>query len=178
MIAAYTFGHLVGELVRRVTGRPVSELLRAWVATPLGIEGELYFGVPTESLPGLAHLEEAPPWPVVPDDTILAPWEARPSVEFGERAEILSADIPSVGTATARALAAMFEGLLRGVLVDSAPVGAVRARLRGDGRGLRHSGADGAGLPDRQDRGARRGEVRRVRLAGRRRELRVRVPRM
>lgn len=117
---AYTFGYLVGELVRRATGRPVSELLREWVTAPLGIERELYFGVPVEALPGLARLEEAPHRPTAPDDAILAPWEARPSVEFGGRAEILSADIPSVGTATARGLAAMFDGLLRGEFVDGA----------------------------------------------------------
>jgi CubicO group peptidase (beta-lactamase class C family) len=35
---AFSFGHLVGEVVRRVSGRSVGELLRSQVATPLGVE--------------------------------------------------------------------------------------------------------------------------------------------
>jgi CubicO group peptidase (beta-lactamase class C family) len=119
---SYTFGYLVGELARRATGRPMSELLRKWVTEPLCIEGQLYFAVPEEKLPGLACLEQAPRWPAAPDDgdAILAPWESRPSADFGNDAAILGADVPSVGTATAHGLAAMFNAVLRGELVDSA----------------------------------------------------------
>ncbi|MGW1209423.1 serine hydrolase domain-containing protein [Streptomyces sp. NPDC002499] len=130
---SYTFGFLVGELARRATGRPVHELLREWITAPLGIEGQMYFAAPKEALPGLARLEQqARQWPAETGDgdpaegdpgdgeAILAPWESRPSAEFGNRAEILGADIPSVGTATAHGLAAMFNALLQGGLVDSA----------------------------------------------------------
>jgi CubicO group peptidase (beta-lactamase class C family) len=120
---AYTFGYLVGELARRATGRPMCELLREWITAPLGIEGQLYFSAPKESLPGLARLEQqARQWPAGPDDgdAILAPWESRPSADFGNNAEILRADIPSVGIATAHGLAAMYNAVLQGELVDYA----------------------------------------------------------
>ncbi len=111
---SYTFGYLVGELARRATGRPMCELLREWITAPLGIEGRLYFAAPKESLPGLARLEQARHWPADPDDddAILAAWESRPSADFGNNGEILRADIPSVGIATAHGLAAMFNALL------------------------------------------------------------------
>lgn len=121
---SYTFGYLVGELARRATGRPVHDLLREWITGPLGIEGQLYFAAPEESLPGLARLQQpAREWPVHPDDdgdAILAPWESRPSADFGNDHAILRADIPSVAIATARGLAAMYDAVLRGELVDSA----------------------------------------------------------
>jgi CubicO group peptidase (beta-lactamase class C family) len=120
---SYTFGYLVGELARRATGRPVHELLREWITAPLGIEGQLYFAAPKEALPGLARLDQqARQWPAAQDDgdAILAPWESQPSADFGNNEEILLADIPSVGTATAHGLAAMFNAVLRGKLVDSA----------------------------------------------------------
>ncbi len=127
---AYTFGYLVGELARRTTGRPMRELLREWITAPLGIEGQLYFAAPPESLPGLARLEQrAEQWPAVPasGDAILAPWESGPRADFGNDRETLCADIPSVGIATARGLAAMFDALLRGELVGSARVGELSA---------------------------------------------------
>lgn len=120
---AYTFGFLVGELARRATGRPARELLRDWITAPLGIEGQLWFAVPEESLAGLARLEQpAPPWTADPDDgdAVLAPWERRPSAEVGNDGEILRADVPSVCTATAHGLAAMYDALLRGRLVGPA----------------------------------------------------------
>ena len=120
---SYTFGFLVGELARRATGRPMRELLSAWITAPLGIEGQLYFATPAQSMPELARLEQhAQQWPDQPDgdEVILAPWESQPSAEFGNTDEILRADIPSVGTATAHGLAAMFNAVLRGELVDAA----------------------------------------------------------
>ncbi|TWD83025.1 CubicO group peptidase (beta-lactamase class C family) [Kribbella amoyensis] len=125
---SYTFGYLVGELARRATGRTMGELLREWITVPLGIDGELYFGVPDESLPELAHLEQdASQWPAGSEDgdAVLAPWESGPSAEFGNDGEILRADIPSVCSATAHGLAAMFNAVLQGELVDPAPLSAV-----------------------------------------------------
>jgi CubicO group peptidase (beta-lactamase class C family) len=119
---SYTFGYLIGELARRATGRSMSELLREWITVPLGIEEQLYFAASKESLPGLARLEEQAQWPAAPDDgdAILAPWESQPSADFGNNGEILRADIPSVGIATAHGLATMYNALLQGKLVDSA----------------------------------------------------------
>ena len=120
---SYTFGYLVGELARRATGRPMRELLRKWITAPLATEGQLYFAVPDESLPGLARLEQQPrQWSAGPHDVgaILASWEQQPSAEFGNNSEILRADIPSVCTATAHGLAAMYNAVLQGKFVDSA----------------------------------------------------------
>ena len=120
---AYTFGYLVGELARRATGRPMSQLLREWITAPLGIEGQLSFAVPERALPGLARVEEqaqSPAAGAAHGDAILAPWESQPRADFGNSGEILGADIPSVGTATANGLAAMFNAVLQGKLVDSA----------------------------------------------------------
>ncbi|MBB4742527.1 CubicO group peptidase (beta-lactamase class C family) [Actinoplanes octamycinicus] len=113
---SYTFGFLVGELARRATGQPIGELLRDWLTVPLGIEGELYFGVP--SLSGLARIDPGPSWPAG-DNAVLAPWESRPNADFGNDPEILRADIPSVGCVTAHGLAAMFNAVLRWGLVDA-----------------------------------------------------------
>lgn len=44
---ALTFGWLVGELVRRISGRPIEEFVQAEIAGPLGLEG-LFIGCPPE----------------------------------------------------------------------------------------------------------------------------------
>jgi CubicO group peptidase (beta-lactamase class C family) len=56
---AYPFGYIVGEIVRRATGKPISQVLREEVAAPLGVAGELFFGVPESELGRLARLEDA-----------------------------------------------------------------------------------------------------------------------
>jgi CubicO group peptidase (beta-lactamase class C family) len=112
----FTFGFLVGEIARRTTGKTMRQLLHEWVSAPLGIDGELYFGVPQRDLSRLATLEDAEP-PVAPEGTILAPWELRPTAAMGNNADILQADIPSVGTFTARGIAAMNAAVLDGRLL-------------------------------------------------------------
>lgn len=117
---SYTFGFLVGEIARRATGKPMRQLLRDWITTPLGIDGDLYFGVPEIELPRLARLEDAEPPPVAPpDDSVLAPWERQPTAAMGNNREFLQADIPSVGTFTARGIATMNAAVLDGRLIDS-----------------------------------------------------------
>ncbi|MBH0118498.1 beta-lactamase family protein [Rhodococcus sp. CX] len=116
---SYTFGYLVGEIARRATGRAMRQLLRDWVAAPLGLEGELYFAVPRTDLDRLARLEDSVPQPLPPDDGILSPWERQPTAALGNSPEILQADIPSVGTFTARGIAAVHAAVLDGRLIDS-----------------------------------------------------------
>ena len=126
---SYTFGFLVGELARRATGSPIGVLLHDWITEPLGLEGQLWFGVPGDRLPVLAHLEQPDPPDAAPpaERSVLAPWERQPSATLGNRAELLRADIPSVATATARGLAAVFDAVLRGELVDEASVARLAA---------------------------------------------------
>ncbi|TDD64477.1 class A beta-lactamase-related serine hydrolase, partial [Actinomadura darangshiensis] len=118
---SFTFGFLVGEIARRVTGKPMRQLLHEWITTPLDIDGDLYFGVPKTDLPRLARIEDSAPSPTVPPDgdAILAPWELQPTAAMANSQDILEADIPSVGTFTARGIAAMNAAVLDGRLMDS-----------------------------------------------------------
>ncbi len=116
---AYTFGYIVGEIVRRATGKPISQVLREDVAGPLGIADELYFGVPESELCRLARLEDAAGsadfLAAMPDDAPFFKWGPRatfPTADFGNRADVLMADIPAGGKMSARALARMYAALL------------------------------------------------------------------
>jgi CubicO group peptidase (beta-lactamase class C family) len=116
---AYTFGYIVGEIVRRATGRPISRVLREEVAGPLGVADELYFGVPEPELGRLARLEDAEGGAeflaAMPDDSPFFKWGPRatvPTAGFGNRADVLMADIPAGGKTSARAIARMYAALL------------------------------------------------------------------
>jgi CubicO group peptidase (beta-lactamase class C family) len=56
----WTMGWILGELVRRVDGRPVGQFLREEVCAPLGTP-DLYFGIPDEVEPRVAAQELSPP---------------------------------------------------------------------------------------------------------------------
>jgi CubicO group peptidase (beta-lactamase class C family) len=116
---AYPFGYIIGEIVRRATGKPISQVLREEVAGPLGVADELYFGVPESELGRLARLEDAEGsaeyLAAMPDDSPffkLGPREVTPTAEFGNRTDILMADIPAGGKMSARAVARMYAALL------------------------------------------------------------------
>ncbi|MEO3802337.1 serine hydrolase domain-containing protein [Nonomuraea sp. B1E8] len=116
---AYTFGYLVGEIVRRTTGKPISQVLLEDVAEPLGVAGELYFGVPEKEHARLARLEDAPmdmsAFGEMPADLPMfraGPMELMPGAELGNRSDYLSADIPAGGKTSARAIARMYAALL------------------------------------------------------------------
>ena len=119
---AYTFGYIVGELVRRATGKRISQLLAEEVAGPLGVTDEIYFGMPASQQPRLARLEDAPPDPkmaaqmaAMPPDLPMfkaAPMSLMPTAELGNRSDILAADIPAGGKTSARAIARMYAALL------------------------------------------------------------------
>jgi CubicO group peptidase (beta-lactamase class C family) len=119
---AYTFGYIVGEIVRRATGKPISQVLREEIGEPLGVADELYFGMPVAEQGRLAPLEDAPGsaemLASIPDDSpffTTAPRELLPTAEFGNRPDVLAADIPAGGKMTARAAARMYAALLGGV---------------------------------------------------------------
>jgi CubicO group peptidase (beta-lactamase class C family) len=125
-----SFGYLVGEVARRATGKPMAQLLAELVAEPLGVGGELFFGVPKDELGRCARLEDAPvpegaqmpemseemfaeiPFFKVVDGFTAAPMAALPDAAFGNREDILTADIPAGGTFTARAVAKLYAALL------------------------------------------------------------------
>lgn len=116
---AYTFGYILGEVIRRATGRSLAEILREDIARPLGYADELYFGVPEDQLHRVAPLEDAPgsaEWlAALPDDDpffSLAPRAVTPTARFGNRRDVLMADIPAGGKMSARAVATLYAALL------------------------------------------------------------------
>jgi CubicO group peptidase (beta-lactamase class C family) len=114
---AKTFGFLVGEILRRATGRTISQLLREVVTGPLGIEDEVHFGVPARLLPRVAR-QVAPggtappaPEPGSPQGRAM-PRGVLPDAGYANRPDVLTADIPAEGTMTARGVARMYSALL------------------------------------------------------------------
>jgi CubicO group peptidase (beta-lactamase class C family) len=135
---AITIGYIVGELVRRITGRTVGAFFREEVAEPLGLD--FFIGLPAEH-----EHRVAPSVPFVPDpDKPLPPHfqaafadpDSLPSVSyrnlggwFGnwDTREAHAAELPAVGGVTnARGLAGMYAPLsLGGALRDVRLVSAV-----------------------------------------------------
>jgi CubicO group peptidase (beta-lactamase class C family) len=116
---AYTFGYIVGEIVRRATGKRISQILREDVAGPLGVADEIYFGMPESEHHRLARLEDAPttggPMPELPPDLPMfkaGPMSTFPNAYLGNRSDVLSADIPAGGKVSARAIARMYAALM------------------------------------------------------------------
>ena len=116
---AYPFGYIIGEIARRSTGKPISQVLKEDVAGPLGVADELFFGMPESELGRLARLEDmegsAEFIAAMPDDAPffkLGPRAVAPTAEFGNRKDILMADIPAGGKTSARATARMYAALM------------------------------------------------------------------
>jgi CubicO group peptidase (beta-lactamase class C family) len=117
---AYTFGYLVGEIARRATGKPISQVLREEIAGPLGVADELYFGMPESGHARLAPLEDAEggddDWAAsMPADLPMfkaGPMSLMPTAQLGNRTDILAADIPAGGKTSARAIARMYAAVL------------------------------------------------------------------
>ncbi|WP_214107853.1 serine hydrolase domain-containing protein [Acrocarpospora catenulata] len=116
---AYSFGYIVGEVVRRATGKPISQVLLEEVAGPLGVGEELYFGMPVAEHGRLAVLEDEPvtadAFGDMPTDLPMfraGPMTLFPSATLGNRTDVLAADIPAGGKTSARAIARMYAALL------------------------------------------------------------------
>lgn len=56
---ALTFGWLVGEVIRRVSGKTISEVIQSEIAEPLDLDG-LYVGAPSDQLHRVAELQVRP----------------------------------------------------------------------------------------------------------------------
>jgi CubicO group peptidase (beta-lactamase class C family) len=113
---ALTFGFLLGETLRRVTAQTMRELLREMLTGPLGIADEVCFAVPRPLLPRVARQAASPAPPEPPEQGSpldrATPPALRDAASFGNRADVLTADIPSLGTMTARGAARMYAALL------------------------------------------------------------------
>jgi CubicO group peptidase (beta-lactamase class C family) len=103
------FGWILGEVVRRVTGKPIERFLAEDVLEPAGLD-DLRLGVAPEEVPSLARsywVDDKPP--KLAGEALAGFEEAQNSVEQ------LTAVLPGAGTVgTARALARFYAWLLEG----------------------------------------------------------------
>lgn len=122
--SALFYGHLVGELVRRVDGRDVGRFLREEVCGPAGIDfsvglddGELDRAVELTGLEGLADQVHDPTRPELLRRALLNPPGALDAAVVNSR-EFRSAQVPAInGHGTARAVAGLYAALLQGELL-------------------------------------------------------------
>lgn len=113
---AFTFGWILGELVRRVDGRPIAQFAREELCAPLGIDG-FFLGISDAEAPRVAPLVDGLP----PEETP-APELARrvappqiTSVEVFNRPDVRRASIPGAGgIMSARAIARHYAMLAGG----------------------------------------------------------------
>jgi len=132
---ALTYGWLVGEIIRRVTGLTVNEAMQREIVAPLGLDGQMYIGAPTEvrsriatllvdpkasarllkMLSNLARLDRyAPLYKALVVDDIL---------DVGQTEHIHDSEIPAAnGVFTARSLARMYAALATPDAFDSPPL--------------------------------------------------------
>jgi CubicO group peptidase (beta-lactamase class C family) len=118
---ALSFGYVVGEIIRRATGKRMSQVLLEELSGPLGVGDQLYFGMPAQEQHRLACLEDAPmdaaamaSMAMPPDLPMFraAPMTLMPNAAMGNRSDILAADIPAGGKTSARAIAHMYAAML------------------------------------------------------------------
>ena len=114
---AQTFGFLLGETLQRTTGARLLTLLRETLTEPLGVTDELHFAVAAPLLDRVARQVAPsgppPPGPVPGSPLARAmPPGAAPDAAFANRRDVLTAQIPSFGTMSARAAARVYAALL------------------------------------------------------------------
>jgi CubicO group peptidase (beta-lactamase class C family) len=99
------FGHINGEILRRVDGRPIGRFLQEEICEPLGIDGA-YLGVPDAELDRVAVLTDAPPAPAEYDARMVGePAGSHVADAFNKRAVVQAAIPGSGGIFSARGLA-------------------------------------------------------------------------
>ena len=113
---AVTFGWILGEVARRVTGKPVRQLLHAECGAPIGVK-DLHCGLPPAAERRVAVLEE-PDWKPLPPPADMPPsvpdW-MQPLAGWMNSGPARRACIPaSNGCMSARALARHYAALLPG----------------------------------------------------------------
>ena len=113
---AITWGYVVGEIIRRASGKPIPQALREEVAAPLGVADELFFAVPESEQHRLAQLEDVEGseemFGELPEDSPIFKLGPDLTAEHANRADVRSANILAGGTVTARAVARMYAALL------------------------------------------------------------------
>jgi CubicO group peptidase (beta-lactamase class C family) len=114
---AYTYGWILGEVVRRVDGRSIAQFVQEEICKPLGMK-DIYMGVPASEEKRVAKLRNAPPppnAPVPPPDALMR--RAIPAVvgttgEVFNQSVVRRASIPGAGgIMSARALGKHYAAL-------------------------------------------------------------------
>src|SRR5690606_1508187 len=90
------YGHIVGEILRRVDGRTISQFLQDEICKPLGVNGA-YLGVPDSELDRVAVLTDAPPAPPEYDAGLVGEPAGSHVARVFNRREVLQACIPGSG---------------------------------------------------------------------------------
>lgn len=111
---AFTYGWLLGELVRRVDGRPVARFVDEEISRPIGDPG-FYFGIPEAVEPRVATLEWVtdPPEAMAPPGSLAARQIPYGSLDWFNRGDVRRASIPGAGgITTARWLARHYAALI------------------------------------------------------------------
>jgi CubicO group peptidase (beta-lactamase class C family) len=99
------YGHINGEILRRVDGRTIAQFLQDEICKPLGING-VYLGVPDRELHRVAVLTDAPPAPADYDARMVGEPAGSYVAKVFNRREVQQASIPgSGGIMSARGLA-------------------------------------------------------------------------
>jgi CubicO group peptidase (beta-lactamase class C family) len=116
---AYTYGWILGELIRRTDpgGRSVGRFVREEIAQPVAA-GDLWIGIPDQVEPRIARLEEGRPALDPPPDSLILkaiPPQLHTSQEVFGRADVRRSQHPGAGgIADARSLARMYAMLAAG----------------------------------------------------------------
>ena len=116
---AFTMGWILGEVLRRIDGRPVSRFVQEEICRPLGLRN-LFLGIPDEHEARVAHLEDGPlpeggpePLPLLNE---AIPPQLPASATLFNRADVRRACIPAAGgIMNARDLARFYASLATGV---------------------------------------------------------------
>jgi CubicO group peptidase (beta-lactamase class C family) len=164
---AVTFGHLVGEVIRRITGGSVGSYFRKQFAEPLGIDAYIGFGRELDDY--CANVVPAPMQPPDPANRLAAAFLDPSSLTFKSfmitpeplinpnymnSREWRAAEIPAAnGHANARALATIYGALANGGTIGGHYV--LGAQTIQDARQEESYGEDAVllGLPTRFGRG-------------------------
>jgi CubicO group peptidase (beta-lactamase class C family) len=115
--ASLTFGHMIGEVIRRVDGRSIGQFCQEELAGPLGVD--IYLGVPDHLLDRVAVLKDGQSAPPQYDERMVGEPAGSHVAEVFNRREVQQAAIPgSGGIMSARGLARMYAMLANGGELD------------------------------------------------------------
>ncbi len=126
---AITYGWIVGGIIEHADGRHIQQVLAEEIARPLGVEGEMYIGIPegveerlatlqTAQEQGQAGQQRAAMFQIPPDHDFFKAMPPNIGWNYNEM-RVRRACLPAAnGHFTARALAKMYAALANGGVVD------------------------------------------------------------